>query len=107
MHWRSACAGNCAWKCMTRAGTPWSDLLEIRSEVPVRVSVMLGVATVTTLVDPYSTDTRYSIGGQAIEEHDAAQPGASCWIWCPNSPDGSMKQTACFIRAVRNTTCNL
>jgi hypothetical protein len=69
---------------MTRAGTPWSDLLEIRSEVPVRVSVMLGVATVTTkvevndsatLVDPYSTDTRYSIGGQAIEEHDAAQPG--------------------------------
>src|SRR4030088_285325 len=43
---------------------PWSDLLEIRSEVPVRVAVTLGVAPVTakvevndstTLVDPYST----------------------------------------------------
>src|SRR5438552_16395484 len=63
---------------------PWSDLVEIRSEVPVRVAVTLGVAPVTTqvqvndsatLVDPYSTGTLYSIGRQAIEEHDAAQPG--------------------------------
>lgn len=63
---------------------PWSDLVEIRSEVPVRVAVTLGVAPVTTqvqvndsatLVDPYSTGTLYSIGRQAIEEHNAAQPG--------------------------------
>src|SRR5882762_7310867 len=63
---------------------PWSDLVEIRSEVPVRVAVTLGVAPVTTqvqvndsatLVDPYSTGTLYSIGRQAIEEHDAVQPG--------------------------------
>src|SRR6267378_4007654 len=63
---------------------PWSDLVEIRSEVPVRVAVTLDVAPVTTqvqvndsatLVDPYSTGTLYSIGRQAIEEHDAAQPG--------------------------------
>lgn len=63
---------------------PWSDLVEIRSEVPVRVTVTLGVAPVTTqvqvndsatLVDPYSTGTLYSIGRQAIEEHNAAQPG--------------------------------
>src|SRR5712691_2244427 len=63
---------------------PWSDLVEIRSEVPVRVAVTLGVAPVTTqvqvndsatLVDPYSTGAQYSIGRQAIEEHDAAQPG--------------------------------
>ena len=63
---------------------PWSDLVEIRSEVPVRVAVTLGVAPVmtqvqvndsATLVDPYSTGTLYSIGRQAIEEHDAAQPG--------------------------------
>jgi outer membrane cobalamin receptor len=63
---------------------PWSDLVEIRSEVPVRVAVTLGVAPVTTqvqvndsatLVDPYATGTLYSIGRQAIEEHDAAQPG--------------------------------
>src|SRR5256886_10590471 len=63
---------------------PWSDLVEIRSEVPVRVTVTLGVAPVTTqvqvndsatLVDPYATGSLYSIGRQAIEEHDAAQPG--------------------------------
>src|SRR5882762_8642480 len=63
---------------------PWSNLVEIRSEVPVRVAVTLGVAPVTTqvqvndsatLVDPYSTGSLYSIGRQMIEEHDAAQPG--------------------------------
>jgi hypothetical protein len=63
---------------------PWSDLVEIRSEVPVRVAVTLGVAPVTTkvevndsatLVDPYSTGMLYSIGRQAIEERDAARPG--------------------------------
>jgi outer membrane cobalamin receptor len=63
---------------------PWSDLVEIRSEVPVRVAVTLGVAPVTTqvqvndsatLVDPYATGTLYSIGRQSIEEHNAAQPG--------------------------------
>src|SRR6266513_2070487 len=63
---------------------PWSDLVEIRSEVPVRVAVTLGVAPVTTqvqvndsatLVDPYATGSLYSIGRQAIEEHDMAQPG--------------------------------
>src|SRR5881392_2649359 len=63
---------------------PWSHLVEIRSEVPVRVAVTLGVAPVTTqvqvndsatLVDPYATGALYSIGRQSIEEHDAAQPG--------------------------------
>src|SRR5258708_5025223 len=63
---------------------PWSDLVEIRSEVPLRVAVTLGVAPLTTrvqvndsatLVDPYSTGSQYSIGRQTIEQHDAAQPG--------------------------------
>jgi len=63
---------------------PWNDLVEIRSEVPLRVAVTLGVAPLTTrvevndsatLVDPYSTGSLYSIGRQTIEEHDAAQPG--------------------------------
>jgi outer membrane cobalamin receptor len=63
---------------------PWSDLVEIRSELPVHMDVTLGVAPLTTrvevndsatLVDPYSTASMYSIGRQAIEEHDAAQPG--------------------------------
>jgi hypothetical protein len=63
---------------------PWSELVEIRSEVPVRISVTLGVATVTTqvqvtdaatLVDPYRTGTLASIGRQSISETISAQPG--------------------------------
>src|SRR5712691_4666870 len=62
----------------------WSDLVEIRSELPVHLAVTLGVAPVTTqvqvndsatLVDPYATGSLYSIGRQSIEEHNAAQPG--------------------------------
>lgn len=63
---------------------PWTDLVEIRSEVPIRVSVTLGLAAVTTkvevsdsatLLDPYRTGTQYSIGHQALAENIAAQPG--------------------------------
>jgi TonB-dependent Receptor Plug Domain len=64
----------------------WSNLIEIRSEVPVRASVPLGVASVTTqvevndsatLVDPSRTGSIYSIGQQAIEEGLSARPGRS------------------------------
>jgi hypothetical protein len=63
---------------------PWSELVEIRSEVPVRVTVTLGVAPVTTqvqvnnsatLLDPFSIGSLYSIGRRTIGEHNAAQPG--------------------------------
>jgi len=63
---------------------PWNKLIEIRSEVPVRIVATLGVAPVTTevevndsatLVDPSSTGTIYSIGRQAISEEIPAQPG--------------------------------
>jgi outer membrane cobalamin receptor len=63
---------------------PWNDLVEIRSEVPVRIVVTLGVAPVTTqvrvndsatLVDPYRTGTLYTIGRQTVSEHAAVQPG--------------------------------
>jgi len=63
---------------------PWAGLVEIRSEVPVRLSVTLGVAPVTsqievsdtaTLVDPYRTGTQYSIGEQTLNQNLAAQPG--------------------------------
>jgi hypothetical protein len=63
---------------------PWNKLIEIRSEVPVRVVVTLGVAPVTTevevndsatLVDTSSTGTIYSIGRQSIGEEIPAQPG--------------------------------
>jgi outer membrane cobalamin receptor len=63
---------------------PWTDLVEIRSEVPVRIAVTLGVAPVTTqvhvsdsatLVDPYRTGTLYAVGRQTISEQTAVQPG--------------------------------
>jgi hypothetical protein len=63
---------------------PWSDLVEIRSEVPLRVAVTLGVAAITTsvevndsgtLVDPYRTGTQYLLGRQSLDENVAAQPG--------------------------------
>jgi len=65
---------------------PWINLVEIRSEVPVRASITLGVAPVTTqvqvndsatLVDANRTGTIYSVGQQAIEENLAARPGRS------------------------------
>ncbi len=66
------------------AFAPWTHLIEIRSEVPVRVSLTLGLAPVTThvqvsdsatLVDPYRTGTLFSIGRQTLGEYLAAQPG--------------------------------
>ena len=63
---------------------PWSDLVEIRSEVPVHLTITLGVAPVTTqvqvndsatLVDPYRTGTLYTVGRQTISEQVASQPG--------------------------------
>jgi len=62
----------------------WNKLIEIRSEVPVRIMATLSVAPVTTevevsdsatLVDPSSTGTIYPIGRQSIVEEISAQPG--------------------------------
>jgi hypothetical protein len=62
----------------------WTSIVEIRSEVPVRLLVTLGLAPVTaqvevsdsaTLIDPYQTGTEYSIGRQTIGENIAIQPG--------------------------------
>lgn len=63
---------------------PWSDLVEIRSEVPIHLAVTMGLAPVTTqvqvndsatLVDPYRTGTLYTVGRQTISEQAAAQAG--------------------------------
>ncbi|HTQ59396.1 MAG TPA: TonB-dependent receptor [Candidatus Solibacter sp.] len=63
---------------------PWIKLIEIRSEVPVRVTATLDVAPVTTqvqvndsatLVDPSGSSTIYSVGRQSIGEEISAQPG--------------------------------
>jgi hypothetical protein len=65
---------------------PWSNLVEIRSEVPVRASITLGIAPMTTqvevndsatLVDANQIGAIYSVGQQAIEEGLAARPGRS------------------------------
>jgi TonB dependent receptor/TonB-dependent Receptor Plug Domain len=62
----------------------WTELVEIRSEVPVRVTVTLGVAAVNTrievsdaatLLDPYETSTIYALSGEKLREHGSAQAG--------------------------------
>ena len=62
----------------------WTDLVEIRGEVPVRVTVNLGMASVSTkvevtdaatLLDPSETGTIYALSGETLNEHFAAQMG--------------------------------
>src|SRR6201987_1247262 len=63
---------------------PWIDIVDIRSEVPARIAVTLGIAPATTqvevsdsltLIDPNRTGAQYAIGHQALVENMAAQPG--------------------------------
>jgi hypothetical protein len=63
--------------------TSWDDLVEISSEVPVHLSVTMGVAPVTTrvevndsatLVDPSRTGTQYTLGRQILRENVSTQP---------------------------------
>jgi hypothetical protein len=62
----------------------WSQVVEVHSTVPVKVSVSLGVAPVTTkvqvtdektLVDPTATGSLFSIGRESIQETLSSQPG--------------------------------
>lgn len=63
---------------------PWSDVVEVRSEVSTKLGITLGLAAVTTqvkvtdelpLIDPTRTGTLSSIGQQAIHEELSPQPG--------------------------------
>jgi len=63
---------------------PWNDIVEVHSEVPIKLAITLGVASVTTrvhvsdevtLVDPSSTGILYSVGQQSIHEEVSPQPG--------------------------------
>jgi len=63
---------------------PWSRIIEIHSEIPARVAVTLGVASVATqvqvtdsatLVDPGRTGSIYSVGRSSIDQEMAPQPG--------------------------------
>src|SRR5262249_38276243 len=65
---------------------PWTRVVEIRSEVPVHVSAMLGIAPVTTqvqvndavtLVDTAQAGAVFSIGKQSVDEALPIQPGRS------------------------------
>jgi len=62
----------------------WSEVVEVHSEVPVKLGITLGVAPVTTqvqvtdevtLVDPTRTSTIFTIGQQSIREQLSVQPG--------------------------------
>ena len=66
--------------------SPWSGLVTVASEVPVSVSVTLGLSAVathvevsdgSTLVDPSSTGTAYSVGRQILGETISVQPARS------------------------------
>jgi hypothetical protein len=74
---------------------PWTDVVEIRSEVPKYISVTLSLAPVTTqvevtdsatLVDPNGAGTQYSIGHQALAENIATQPGRNLSDLVDNLP---------------------
>ena len=63
---------------------PWSDLVEVRSEVPVCVSVTLRLSPVTTevqvsdsatLLDPSQAGTVYAVERQTLGEVVPVQPG--------------------------------
>src|SRR5262245_8222195 len=104
--------------------TDWTDLVEIRSEVPVRVTITLGVAAVNTrievnddatLVDPSETATIYSLSGDKIREHGSAQPGRTLsdavndqpgWLYEANGilhPRGSEYQVQYVLDGVPHT----
>lgn len=62
----------------------WSSVVELHSEVPVKLGVTLGVAPVTTqvrvtdeatLVDPTRTSSLFAIGQQSIREQLSVRPG--------------------------------
>jgi hypothetical protein len=64
--------------------SPWTKLLDIRSEIPLHVPVTLGVASLSTqvqvtdsetLIDPSRTGSIYSVGRETIDQQMAAQPG--------------------------------
>jgi hypothetical protein len=64
----------------------WAGLLEVRSAVPVRVSVVLGMASVNmkvevtdaaTLLDPSENGTVFSLSSESLREHVSGQTGRS------------------------------
>jgi len=64
----------------------WTGLIEVRSNVPIRVAVQLGIASVATkvevsdaatLLDRSQTATVYSLSGESLRENQSPQAGRS------------------------------
>src|SRR5204863_1954668 len=62
----------------------WTALIDVRNGLPVRVSIVLGMAAVNTkvevsdaatLLDPSENGTIYSLSGESLREHSSAQQG--------------------------------
>ena len=73
----------------------WSDVVELHSEVPLKLAIALGVAPVTTqvqvtdeltLVDPTRTSSLFTIGQQSIREQLGVQPGRDLFDLVNDTP---------------------
>lgn len=81
-----------------------AGLLKVRSEVPIRVSVSLGLPPVATqvevsdsatLLDPSQTGTVYAVAARGLFGLGDDLPA---WLYEANP---------CSTRAAQNTTCNM
>src|SRR5262249_6391690 len=93
---------------------PWRDVVDIRSEVPIRITLGIApsltqveVSDSLTLIDPNRTGTQYAIGHQALAENIAPQPGRDLSDLVDDLLDGCMRRTASCTRAVRSMTCSM
>lgn len=88
----------------------------VKVEVPIGVSVSLGLPPVATqvevsdsatLLDPSRTGTVYAVRHQELGETVAAQPGRGLFGLLDDLPAWSYEANACSTRAAQNTTCNM
>ena len=69
---------------MAQGFAPSTELVEVRSEVPIHIAITMGLPSVTmqvevtdsgTLLDPNRTGTQYALGRQELDEKTTPQPG--------------------------------
>ncbi len=103
---------------------PFSEIVEIRSAIPLEHHVTLGIASVETtvvvtdsgtLIDPHSTGANQHIGSDEIRDRPAGQPGRSIvdlvnaepgWLLEANAvlhPRGSEYQTQYVVNGIPMT----
>jgi outer membrane cobalamin receptor len=103
---------------------PFSEILEIRSAIPLEHHVTLGIANIETtvvvtdtgtLIDPHSTGANQRIGADEIRDRPAGQPGRSVvdmineqpgWLLEANAvlhPRGSEYQTQYVVNGIPMT----